>query len=120
MNGSSNLLIRKENYRLWFEFYKICHMLRRDDVNENLNKSAIFYEQWNDVTNIKFDEWWKSHSKLFVQPIVRIVKSEDDMESPFGILIEVPLNQSITDTLFEIKVILTKEQKKSNKKRKKI
>jgi hypothetical protein len=42
------------------------------------------------------------------------------MESPSGILIEVPLNQSVTVTLSQLKEILTKEQKPSNKKNKTI
>jgi hypothetical protein len=77
-----------------------------------------FYDSWGDVTNIKFDDWWKTHSKLFEQPVVKVVKSEDEMESPYGILIEVPLNQSVTETLSQLKDILTKQQKSSTKKKK--
>lgn len=118
MNNISNLLIRKENYRLWFEFYKLCRLSNRKDVGVNLKKLGNFYDSWGDVTNIKFDDWWKTHSKLFEQPVVKVVKSEDEMESPYGILIEVPLNQSVTETLSQLKDILTKEQKSSSKKKK--
>lgn len=118
MNSNSNLLIRKENYRLWFEFYKICCLSNRTDIKLNLNKCRDFYQSWGDVKNIKFDDWWKSHSKLFEQPIVKIVKSEDEMESPNGILIEVPLNQSVTETLSQLKEILLKKQNLTNKKKK--
>ena len=118
MNKTSNLLIRKENYRLWFEFYKLCRLSNRKDVEVNLKKLGNFYDSWGDVSNIKFDDWWKSHSRLFEQPIVKVVKSEDEMESPYGILIEVPLNQSVTETLSQLKDILTKEQKSSSKKKK--
>ena len=118
MNNTSNLLIRKENYRLWFEFYKLCRLSNRGDVDVNLNKLGNFYDSWGDVRNIKFDDWWKTHSKLFEQPMVKVVKSEDEMESPYGILIEVPLNQSVTETLSQLKDILTKEQRSSSKKKK--
>ena len=118
MNKTSNLLIRKENYRLWFEFYKLCRLSNRKDVEVNLKKLGNLYDSWGDVTNIKFDDWWKSHSRLFEQPVVKVVKSEDEMESPYGILIEVPLNQSVTETLSQLKDILTKEQKLSLKKKK--
>ena len=118
MNNTSNLLIRKENYRLWFEFYKLCHLSNRKDVEVNLKKLGTLYDSWGDVTDIKFDDWWKTHSRLFEQPVVKVVKSEDEMESPYGILIEVPLNQSVTETLSQLKEILTKEQKLSNKKKK--
>ena len=118
MNTSSNLLIRKENYRLWFEFFKLCHLSLINDVQSNLRKSKHYYDSWGDVTDIKFDDWWKTHSRLFEQPLVKVVKSEDEMESPYGILIEVPLNQSVTETLSQLKDILTKEQKSSSKKKK--
>jgi len=118
MNKTSNLLIRKENYRLWFEFYKLCRLSNRKDVEVNLKKLGNFYDSWGDVTDIKFDDWWRTHSRLFEQPVVKVVKSEDEMESPYGILIEVPLNQSVTETLSQLKDILTKEQKSSLKKKK--
>jgi len=118
MNTTSNLLIRKENYRLWFEFYKLCRLTNRRDVEVNLKRLGNFYDSWGNVTNLKFDDWWKSHSKLFEQPVVKVVKSEDEMESPYGILIEVPLNQSVTETLSQLKDILVKEQKSSTKKKK--
>jgi hypothetical protein len=118
MNTTSNLLIRKENYRLWFEFHKLCRLSNRKDVEINLKKLGNFYDSWGDVMNIKFDDWWKSHSRLFEQPVVKVVKSEDEMESPYGILIEVPLNQSITQTLSQLKDILTREQTSSTKKKK--
>lgn len=114
------LIIKKENYRLWFEFYKLCCLSKIKDIQDNLMKTGNFYDSWGDVTNIKFDDWWKTHSKLFVQPTVRVVKSEDEMESPYGILIEVPLNQSVTETLSQLKDILIKNQKVSNKKNKTI
>ena len=118
MNKTSNLLIRKENYRLWFEFYKLCRLSNRRDVEVNLKKMGNFYDSWGDVSDIKFDDWWKTHSRLFEQPVVKVVKSEDEMESPYGILIEVPLNQSVTETLSQLKEILTREQKSSSKKKK--
>lgn len=120
MNKQSNLLIRRENYRLWFEFYKLCRLSIRTDVKLNLKNTGNFYDSWGDVTNINFDDWWKTHEQLFDQPKVRVVKSEEEMESPFGILLEIPLNQSVTETLSQIKDILTKEQKPSKKKNKTI
>ena len=114
----SNLLIKKENYRLWFEFYKLCCVSNDVVVKNNLKQTKNFYDFWGNVTKVKFDDWWKTHSKLFEQPVVKVVKSEDEMESPYGILIEVPLNQSVTETLSQLKDILTKEQKSSLKKKK--
>lgn len=115
---SSNLLIRKENYRLWFEFYKLCCLSDNPAIKQNLKRKKNYYDLWDDVTNVKFDDWWKTHSKLFEQPVVKVVKSEDDMESPYGILIEVPLNQSVTETLSQLKDILALNQKPLQRKRK--
>lgn len=110
----TNLLIKKDSYRIWFEFYKLALK------NKSLVVDRGFYDQWGkDVESMKFDEWWKSHSKLFIQPIVKVVESEDEMESPWGILIEVPMNKSITETLSDIKDIL-KEQEKVNTKNKRV
>lgn len=110
----TNLLIKKDSYRIWFEFYKLALQ------NKSLKVDKSFYDQWgDDVEGMKFDDWWKSHSKLFVQPIVKVVKSEDEMESPWGILIEVPMNKSITETLSDIKDIL-KNHEKTNKKNKRL
>ena len=120
MSKLNNLLIRKENYRLWFEFYKIARLSNRTDIKLNLDKVFYFYESWGDVKTIKFDTWWKTHSKLFEQPTVKIVESAEEMESPNGILIEIPLNQSVTETLYQLKEILTKQQKISSKKKKTI
>ncbi len=110
----TNLIIKKDSYRIWFEFYKLALQ------NKSLKVNKSFYDQWgDDVISMKFDDWWKSHSKLFVQPIVKVVKSEDEIESPWGILIEVPMNKSITETLSDIKDIL-KNHEKTNKKNKRL
>lgn len=110
----TNLIVKKDSYRIWFEFYKLALQ------NKSLSVNKGRYNQWGtDVENLKFDEWWKSHSKLFEQPVVKIVKSEEEMESPYGILIEVPMNKSVTETLSDIKDLLVK-QNKTNKKTKKV
>jgi hypothetical protein len=110
----TNLIIKKDSYRIWFEFYKLALQ------NKSLSVNKGRYNQWGtDVENLKFDEWWKSHSKLFEQPVVKIVKSEEEMESPYGILIEVPMNKSVTETLSDIKDLLVK-QDKTYKKTKKV
>jgi hypothetical protein len=110
----TNLLIKKDSYRIWFEFYKLALQ------NKSLKVDKGFYDQWGEnVDSMKFDDWWKSHSKLFVQPIVKIVKSEEEMDSPYGILIEIPMNKSVTETLSDIKDLLVK-QYKTNKKSKRV
>ncbi len=110
----TNLIIKKDSYRIWFEFYKLATQ------NKSLKVNKRFYDLWGeDVVSMKFDDWWKTHSHLFIQPIVKVVEPDGQIESPWGILIDVPLNKSITETLSDIKDILKKNQK-TNKKNKRL
>ena len=47
---------KKQHIRLWFEYLQICHS--DPQYSENLKQSKDFYEEWDDVLNIKFDDWW--------------------------------------------------------------
>lgn len=96
----------KSNYqkiRLWFEFYKLS--LQDKDLKDNLKKSKKYYEPWGDVTNTKFDKWFESHEHLFtikVQEITEIPRNNTSLN------ISIPLTQSVTQSLKEIKQLLTR------------
>ena len=102
----------KSNYqliRLWFEFYKLS--LQDKDLKDNLKKSKKYYEPWGDITNIKFDQWFVSHGDLFtikVEEITQIPRNNTSLN------ISIPLSQSVTQSLKEIKQLLTKK-KSSNR-----
>ena len=91
----------KSNYqliRLWFEFYKLS--LQDKDLKDNLKKSKKYYEPWGDITNIKFDPWFVSHGDLFtikVEEITQIPRTNTSLN------ISIPLSQSVTQSLKEIK-----------------
>lgn len=55
----------KEKVRYWFEFLRLAHVSTDKVVSNNLKSNSDFYAAWGDYKNIKFLEWWKTHSKLF-------------------------------------------------------
>ena len=40
-------------------------------LKDNIEKSSKFYKQWGDVSNLKFDEWWKTSKPLFGETRVK-------------------------------------------------
>jgi hypothetical protein len=118
MNKSSTLILKKENYRLWFEFYKLCRLSIRTDVKLNLKKSEEFYKSWGDVTNIKFDDWWKTHDYLFQEPIIKVLDDISQRQTSDSLIIEVPLNLSTSNLVDTLKKLIEENQKPSSKKKK--
>lgn len=121
MNKSATLIIRKENYRLWFEFYKICKQSSRTDLKVNLERQKMleFYEPWGDVTIVKFDRWWKSHQHLFAEPITKVLTDISLRQATDSLIIEVPLNQSTSAITASFKKIVEQHTQMAKKKRSK-
>ena len=117
----NDLLIKKDTYRIWFEFYKIALNSNLLTIKQNLDKSRNFYDPWGDVRNIKFDDWWKSHQDLFTEKVcVSILRTGEQRQSADSLIIEVPLNQATSSLLKEIKVLLDANQRSAlNQKNKK-
>ena len=98
----------KSNYqliRLWFEFYKLA--LADDRLSLNLKKSKEFYRPWGDITELKFDDWYQSHSHLFllkISEITRVSKNKNVLN------VSIPLSQTVTESLRQLKVLLTEKQ----------
>lgn len=110
MNKAS-LLLRKETYRLWFEFYKLALQSREYEVINALKASQEFYAPWGNVLNSKFDDWWESHQNLFKEHQVKTLESLEDRQSSESLILEIPLNQAISKLLGEIKKIIEDRQK---------
>ena len=98
---------RRQHIRLWFEFYKLC--LDDPDLQENINKSADYYAQWGDVRDTKFDDWWKEKSHLFGATRVEVIKKVRN--HPNNLHVSIPLNQSVTLSIQQIKEIIDTEQR---------
>lgn len=100
---------KKQHIRLWFECLQICHS--DPQYSENLKQSKDFYEEWGNVTNIKFDAWWKHHKYLFEEVMVKEVSKVSN--SPITMTLSVPLNENISTILKDVKWIV--EQKQSER-----
>ncbi len=98
----------KSNYqliRIWFEFYKLA--LRDSRLNNNFKKTKKYYEPWGNVTNLKFDEWYKSHEHLFILKITEIKKIPKNKNA---LNVSIPLSQTITESLKQLKALLKEKQ----------
>lgn len=100
---------KKQHIRLWFECLQICHL--NFQYSENLKQSKDFYEEWGDVTNIKFDDWWKDHKYLFDEVMVKEVSKVSN--SPNTMTLSIPLNENVSTILKDVKRIV--EQKQSDR-----
>jgi hypothetical protein len=100
---------KKQHIRLWFECLQICHS--EPQYHDNLERSQDFYEEWGDVKNTKFDDWWKHHKYLFDEVIVKEVTKVSN--SPNTITLSIPLNESVSTIIKDVKRIV--EQKQSDR-----
>ena len=100
---------KKQQIRLWFECLQICHS--DPQYSENLKQSKDFYEEWGDVTNIKFDDWWKDHKYLFEEVMVKEVSKVSN--SPNTMTLSIPLNENVSTIIKDVKRIV--EQKQSDR-----
>ena len=91
---------------MWFECLQICHS--DPQYFENLRHSKDFYEEWGDVTNIKFDDWWKDHKYLFDEVMVKEVSKVS--HSPNTIVLSIPLNEKVSTIIKDVKRIVEQKQ----------
>ena len=98
---------KKQHIRLWFECFQICQS--QNEYSDNLTQSQAFYEEWGNVSDVKFDDWWKSHSYLFsdgmVQEVSKVVKV------PNTITLSIPLNEKISTITRDVKKLVEERQK---------
>ena len=97
---------KKQHIRLWFECLQICHS--DPQYSDNLKRSKGFYEEWSNVTNIKFDDWWKDHKYLFDEVMVKEVSKVT--HSPNTIILSIPLNENVSTIIKDVKRIVEQKQ----------
>jgi hypothetical protein len=97
---------KKQHIRLWFECLQICHSAPQ--YSENLKQSKDFYEEWGDVPNIKFDDWWKDHKYLFDEVMVKEVSKVSN--SPNTMTLSIPLNENVSTIIKSVKQIVEQRQ----------
>ena len=87
---------------MWFECLQICHS--QSEYSDNLKKSKDFYEEWGDVREIKFDDWWKEHKYLFEDDYIKEVSRVSN--SPNKITVSIPLTETLSVITKEVKKIV--------------
>ena len=97
---------KKQHIRLWFECLQLCHL--DPQYFENLKRSKDFYEAWGDLTNIKFDDWWRDHKYLFQEVMVKEVSKVT--YSPNTIVLSIPLNENVSTIIKDVKRIVEQKQ----------
>ena len=119
MNSDKILPLKKEFYRIWFEFYKISLQSTNPTILKNLKQSNGFYSSWGDVEQIIFNDWWDSHKLLFEEQSVSILDSQLSRIYSDSLILEVPINQSTTVLLKKIRQLIDEQQKIRNRQKKK-
>lgn len=97
---------KKQHIRLWFECLQICQS--DDEYSDNLKKSKEFYEEWGDITNIKFDQWWKDKRYIFNDVYVREVNKVSN--NPNTITLSIPLNEKLSTIVKDVKRLVDLKQ----------
>ena len=106
---SISMRSKKQHIRLWFECLQICHSDLQ--YSDNLKRSKGFYQEWGDVTNIKFDDWWKDNKYLFEEVMVKEVSKVSS--TPNTITLSIPLNETVSTIIEDVKQLV--EQKQSDR-----
>lgn len=119
MNSDKILPLKKEFYRIWFEFYKISLQSTKPTILKNLKQSDEFYSSWGDVERTTFNDWWDSHKHLFEEQSVSILDSQSTRNYSDSLILEVPINQSTTVLLKKIRQLIDEQQKIRNRQKKK-
>lgn len=96
----------KQYIRMWFEFYKMA--LKDPEMSVNISKTQDFYKPWGDVTDKRFDPWWKEHRSLFGQS--HVAEIDKAHNHPNTLNVAIPLNQPVSKTIKQIKELVEGKQ----------
>lgn len=105
---------KRELYRLWFEYLRLARSNPKlgskeaAQLKSALAASAAFYEPWGNIDKVRFDTWWKDHRHLFedTERVRRLRRGEQPPLDPDILVIQIPLTQSSTTLLREIRAIV--------------
>ena len=103
----------RQPYRIWFDYLKTC--LNDESLSKKIDR--VFYKDWNltSVKTQKFDTWYKTHEHLFTDTSTTM-KISNGTKSSNSILLEIPINYSITKVQREVgKVLENKLNKRLSK-----
>lgn len=99
----------KEAIRLWYEYLQLARKIADPLVIAALQGSIDFYAPWQVENHPHFNDWWKQKKSLFADTsVVRILAPEDPPDEG-SVVIQVPLNKSLTGLLADIRAVLGTE-----------
>jgi hypothetical protein len=120
---TTKLAVRREAFRLWFEYLKLAHTSADKRIKSALIVSEPFYSPWQISKANRFDDWWKAHSQLFEERLlVRALKLGEVPSDMNSLVVEIPLTQSptiLTKRVSELIRIAFEERRHDTKKSKK-
>ena len=99
---------KRQFIRLWFECYQLC--LEEKNYKDNLKNSKSFYEEWGDVKGLEFSKWYNKKEYLFEDLYVKEI--DKIINNPNMINISIPLNQSMSKTLNDVKKLVESKRSK--------
>ena len=99
---------KRQFIRLWYECYQLC--LESNNYKDNLKNSKSFYEDWGNVKDLEFGKWFKEKEYLFKDLYVKEI--DELINDPNVINISIPLNQTISKSLDEVKKLIEKKRSK--------
>ena len=99
---------KRQQIRLWFECYQLC--LEDKIYKDNLKKSKSFYKDWGLVKDIEFDKWFNDKEYLFVN--LKVKEIDKIFKNPNTINISIPINQTISKTLKDVKKLVESKRSK--------
>jgi len=92
----------RQPFRIWFDYLKTC---LNNELDRKIDRK--FYKDWHltSVKTQKFDTWYKTHEHLFTD-ITTTMKISSGTKSSNSILLEIPINYSITKVQREVGKVL--------------
>lgn len=91
---------------VWFSFYQMC--LDDPNLQNELEKSRDFYEDWGDVRGLSVFEWWTTHYHLFDDEEVKEIDRVPDRRDV--ICLSIPLSVSTAISLPQVKHLVEARQ----------
>ena len=108
VNSDLQIKSKRQFIRLWYECYQLC--LEDNNYKDNLKNSKSFYKDWGNVKGLEFGKWFKEKEYLFKDLYVKEI--DELINDPNVINISIPLNQTISKSLDEVKKLIEKKRSK--------
>ena len=86
----------KSKVKYWFEYLRLAHQSEDLEIIANLKKSKKLYSSWGNYLKTPFDDWWKTHSKLFKEDIPVLRLTAKDVVSDEAFCLQMPFTRQPT------------------------